>query len=507
MIAGRPIDVPVPEVRTRRWSLALLARPAAVVLVIAALTTPVLLQPWVTSDGIGHYAYLRTVMFDHDLEMANEFDHYSGVFHDYGPATLEQIETSPVHPVNTNPIIDSPTRTPTGLTWNPWPVGSSLLWAPFVLATWPIVEGLRAAGLAIPNDGYSLPYALAVAIGTVVYGVLGLLLCLQLCLRYCTRQASLLAVLATWFATPFVFYFFVMPSYYHVNSMFAVTWFVWYWHRRFQDDDGTETLAAPFCLGLIGGLMTAVQWTNATFLVTFGALGAWSAWTSARRAPATARLMRVARYGVLLSVGWLLTFWPQLVVNHALYGSPLANPQPAGFFDHLTSPQILGVLFSSDRGLLFWTPLVAFALLGLAVCPRPARALAGVLFLNFLMHLYINASVDGCSVPMSTPETCTRAWAGDSAFGQRRFTNQTLLFTLGLAALLQALESTSGTRRRWVRPLRVALPAAAVVWNLLLVVQYVLWIAPHTGEFTVAELVRGQLEALERLGTIVKFVL
>ena len=486
----RTLDIAAVRVPARSRPLAMLWRPTVAIVLLATVATPFLLQPWVTSDGIGHYSYVRSLVFDHDVDFRNEFAHYNTVSSRFGPPTLEGDEASPSRHVCLNPVIETPVRTATGLTWNPWPVGSALLWAPFVLATWPIVEGLRTLGVQIANDGYGLPYALAVGLGTVVYGVIGLVLCMQLCARYFSSTASLLAVLATWFGSTFVFYLFVMPSYAHVNSMFAVTWFVWHWHRYFHDRATAPTGAAAFVLGLIGGLMMAVQWTNVTFLVTFGALAARSVWTSARPRGALGSLLR---YGILLTAGWLVTFAPQLAVNKILYGGVLADPQPPGFFSSLTSPHILGVLFSSDRGLVFWTPLVLVCLAGLAFCPRPARLLAGMLGLNFLLQLYINASVD--------------TWTGDSAFGQRRFTNLTLLFVLGLTALLARLENTRDPAGRWLRPLRVALPAAFVVWNMLLIVQYVLWIAPHTGEYAIADLLRGQVAALRQLGTVLRYVL
>src|SRR5262249_62157267 len=91
----------------------------------------------------------------------------------------------------------------------------------------------------------------------------------------------------------------------------------------------------------------------------------------------------------------------------------------------LRSPAFLRVLFSSNHGLLSWTPIVAFALVGLLLLSiRLPRV--GVPFLAAVLAFYLFISV--------FPN-----WAGISSYGNRFFISVTPLFILGLAYLLERL--------------------------------------------------------------------
>ena len=120
----------------------------------------------------------------------------------------------------------------------------------------------------------------------------------------------------------------------------------------------------------------------------------------------------------------------------------------------LARPSVLDSLFASRHGILFWTPLLTLALVGLVLrAARGHRDALGALSALSLLAL-VNASL--------------RPW-WSGGFGNARFLPALPLFALGLATLLEVLR-TSAERR----PLRVAALAGAllVAWNLLLMAQY-----------------------------------
>ena len=92
------------------------------------------------------------------------------------------------------------------------------------------------------------------------------------------------------------------------------------------------------------------------------------------------------------------------------------------------------VLFSSNRGLLSWTPVITAALIGLVLFARHHRRVALVLAGGFLGQVWINGAVE--------------IWWGGVGFGARRFANCALVFAVGLAGLLATVQ-----RRPLIAPL------------------------------------------------------
>ena len=98
-----------------------------------------------TSDGVDHYVYLRSLAVDHDLDLANDYEIVS--------------------PRRTS--VEPPTRL--GRTGNVHPLGPAILWAPFY-AVADLVTRLRGQ----PADGWNPLYRDAVAVGSLLYGWAGL---------------------------------------------------------------------------------------------------------------------------------------------------------------------------------------------------------------------------------------------------------------------------------------------------------------------------------------------
>ena len=86
---------------------------------------------------------------------------------------------------------------------------------------------------------------------------------------------------------------------------------------------------------------------------------------------------------------------------------------------------VLNVLFSPNRGLISWTPLVAPVIGGLFYLLYKERRFGLMLLFNFVLQTYIIAS--------------WWVWDGMIGPGNRLFTNMFPAFALGLAALLDKI--------------------------------------------------------------------
>jgi hypothetical protein len=132
-----------------------------------------------------------------------------------------------------------------------------------------------------------------------------------------------------------------------------------------------------------------------------------------------------------------------------------------GYAFAFTTPKILQVLLSSWHGLLAWTPLVLFCLAGLPFLYRRSRALGIAFIIAFLLQL--------------TFISTWRDWQGGAAFGNRYFISCTMIFTLGLAALIDRLQQR--IRLAWMG----LFGGVWVVWNYLLLYQYGTGMIPRSG--------------------------
>lgn len=424
-----------------------------VILLIIFLTAfPFLFKPWIHGfDTVAYYSWLRTIVIDGNLDVGDEFNYYG-----YGAERGATI---------------------TGYTYNEWAVGSAVLWAPFFL----IAHGFSLLactwGLPVVANGYETQYIWMVSIGSALYAFIGILMTYYLCRALFSPSVSTLAVSAVWLASPLVFYMYSHPLMSHANDTFAYALYLYTWHETRQRP--TQYRAA--LRGATAGLCALVRQINA--VLVFFALAEFIVdglrlWRSTRRA---AELWQTVFNVAAFSLAWWIVYTPQVIVWRVVLGHWIElNPYAAGAgagFDWL-HPHFLGTLFSTDRGLFTWSPLLLLATVGWASLWRQERRLGILVVTNFALQLSVIAAWS--------------SWSAAASFGQRFFTNVTPAFALGLAALLTAIRNR--VRFRWL-----AVGCALFVsWNGLLIVRYVLGDVPHMGPVHFGDFLWGQFTVIPR---------
>ena len=407
------------------------------------------------SDEIEFFAWLRSWVFDRDVDFENEYRY----FHDLAPEKHVGLRETFIEGTNE-----------AGRRPNFAPVGSAILWAPFYAA-----GHLAAVVTGAPRDGFSRPYLAAIAYGSAVYGLVALLLAVDLARRLLGRTPATPAFVV-WFGTPLLFYMYVAPGFSHACSAFAVTLFLWTWLRVRED----WSLPGVAMLGLVGGLLPMVREQDAFFLIA-PALD-FARWLISRTPSFQAAATRAAVGLVTCALAYL----PQLLAYQALNGHPSPTTLVARKMSW-TSPHFWGVIVSPNHGLFFWTPLALVALAGLAWftvrrrvgAHRDGPWLGALLLLLFVLQIYISG--------------CVESWTVAGSFGQRRFLAMTPLLVVGLAALVPPT-GLRGARR--------ALAAAVVVfgiwWNLGLMAQFGLHLMDRQ-RLTLADNVRLTFLELPRM--------
>jgi hypothetical protein len=454
--------------------LALERRELLALAAVFAISLPAVTPRIYASDEIQYFSYLRSLWFDRDVSFENEYQHFFdqnvGRGEGFHATFLEQYTDAG--------------RRPSFAT-----IGSALLWAPFYAVADVITRA--TGGVA---DGYSRPYVAAVAYGSAVYGFAAVLLSIAAARRI--AGPGLLAGVLIWLGSPLLFYMYISPPYSHACSAFAVALFVTIW----LSVRNTWTTSGAIALGLSGALMAIVREQD-MFLVLGPALdflisillasnGSVSISqrsrgpTAARSRSAASRLARAAgaadspdgpnhiqlstanlhssrsSVGVAWTVlagalAFAIGMLPQLLAYKALNGH-FGPSRVVARKMNWAAPHALDVLLSPEHGFLFWTPIAAIAIAGLVVLAvryeGSVRRVALSALVMVALQIYVSGSVE--------------SWTVAGAYGQRRFVALTILLTIGLSALLDAVP-----RGAW-RPALGAALAFCVWWNLALIAAF-----------------------------------
>ena len=285
----------------------------------------------IRSDGIHYYSFLRSALFDRDLDFAND---YLLLGSDYkGPNVL--------------------------------PMGAPLLWAPFVSLVHLGREAARAFGLPAPL-GNEPVYAAAVCFASFVYAAAALFLLLRLLRRFAIPRVAFWATVIVWVGSPLRFYLSVLPSMAHACEFFAAVLVLWAWlHLRARPEAGPAWRA-----GLACGLLFLVRSQDGLLLLLPGLL-------LAARLFGPAAHRNALRSLAALAGGFVLGALPQILVWQAQFGVPLLVPHKrlhgATFF-HASHPELWGTLLSPRGGLFVGYPALFVALVGLVALAARQRS-------------------------------------------------------------------------------------------------------------------------------------
>ena len=446
------------------------SRKAELLLLFLFLFSIPFLNPWVRGDGVGYYAFARAPLIQHNLDFTEDYRHANESFR--GPRLDENGQPK------------SEFRTPTGHLENHFTVGPAILWMPFLFLAHTGVLIARALGSSVAADGFSAPYRVTMAFATAFYAFLGLLLAFRLARQYVEERWALLATLSIWWASSLPVYMYFNPSWSHAHSAFAVALFLWYWHET----RSSRSLQQWLVLALITGLMLNVYYPNAMILAAL-AIEVFRQYYFAFRpdlsaAPDSAlRVPQLLLRHFLFAAVVLICLLPTLVTRYLIYG----NPFESGYTplrDWLWfSPAFFDVLFSSNHGLLVWTPVLLLAIAGLFIFWRRQRRV-GTPFLAAFLAFYLLIA-------------CYPDWAGISSYGNRFFVSLTPLFILGLAVFLDRLAQLFRSRRAALVAACAAL-TLFVLWNAGLMFQWGSHLISARGAVSFSEIIHNQFFVVPR---------
>ncbi len=378
-------------------------------------------------DGAFYYGTARSLVFDGDLNLANDLVLARAVVPpDFAAAHFERRLTA------------------TGHVASPFALGTSLLWAPWFA----LVVGIaRLAG--VPHGvitGYEWYFRWTMAAVTAVHGWLAFLTCYRLLRRILDTRTALVTVLTAVVATPLLYYQFREPFYSHPVSALAVAAAVATWWRVAQPAN-LPSWRSALSLGAWIGLAALIRTQNILYLA-LPAFTTCAALISAARQRDGCRALRWLAAGLLTASSALLVLSPQFAAWQIVYGRPWLVPQGPRFVNW-RAPWLGQVLLSPYHGLVPWLPLALPAGVGLVLAARRYPRRIGALCIALALQLYVNG--------------CVADWAGGGGYGARRLSDTLVILAVGYACFL-AWRSTGAFRAAGL-----ALCAGLVVHQWLIV--------------------------------------
>lgn len=430
------------------------------------LTLPLVTTRIRGADEIEYFSYLRSLVFDRDLEFGNEYAY----FYAKDPQGLAGFKST---------FLDL--REPrTGRHLNFGPLGTAFLWSPFYLLAHGGVLLARAAGIDVAADGFAGPYVAAACYASAFYGFLGLVVVHDTLTRRAgfTAGSALFSVFGLWSASPLLYYLTVAPGFSHASSFFAVALVVALSLRAHQLPR-PRLLDWAIC-GAATGLAALIREQDGLFLLVPAVLLVHRSWKD--RAVA-----RGLMAGSVMALSAFVVFLPQLFAYKAINGTFGPSTLVARKMSY-SSPHFLEVLFDPAHGLLAWSPLAALALGGLVVLVWKRRtAWAVALLVAFLAQAWINGAVE--------------SWTQAGAFGARRFISVLPLLAFGLATVFASPRLTA-------RPLGAVIVVALFTWwNVSLMVQFALRLMDRQGLEWPRVAINQLTEVPPRLGRTVRLFL
>ena len=420
----------------------------------------------VYGDGIGYYTPLRSLIFDGDLRIANEYEYLSHSASNFGGGV----------------------RVDKGIPqYSKYTLGMGLVLSPFFALGHLMTLLLNALGMEITPNGLTWPYELFYCLGSIGLGIAGLVICYKAARLFFSPTASVLGVAGVWFASPLSFYLTLEASMSHAVSQFLISIFlyvciatVWIKERRQQ-----------ILLGLVLGLAALVRPQNVLFFIVPIVMIGWGIISRLIQAQKSGKdyqlkeIITIQDISPLIIIGFVacLMQLPQVIIYQWQYGSFFNIPyleegaaEGHGGSFNWTQPQVINVLFSGYRGLFFWHPILFLAIIGLIFIRQKLPVLVAIFLLAFWLQVYLVSS--------------WWCWWQGSSFGGRMFSSCSLIFVWGLAAFWDNLP--------WKRSQLIGILVTLffIGWNSLLILQYESAMIPSEDPVTMSQILHNQLFAI-----------
>ena len=319
---------------------------------------------------MGYYAYLPMTFIHHDFNTLrlqtyhrtkNMADHRD---ENYTPETMPDRWIPGVVAPNGNHV-------------NIYTCGVAMLQLPFFT-----IAHILAQPLGFVADGYSLPYRFMLLLGNMFYVMFGLWF-LRKILREYFSEFTTSIVLGIVMLTTNLYYFTAFNGFMAHSYVFCLVAILIFFTTKWHETTGSRYLIG---LGFIGGLVTLIRPTDVLFLL----IPLLYKITSLSSFLEKIRLFWSKKTSVLVAfVAFLLPFLPQLFYWKYVTGNWIYNSYGDYFKFDFAHPHIQEGVIGMNNGWLVYTPVMAFAIIGIFMMRDKRRDFLLPVITFLLIYIYV----------------------------------------------------------------------------------------------------------------------
>lgn len=342
----------------------------------------------IKSDGAGYYAYLPAIFDYQDMSFSFTENSFSGIWTDSDGNVI-----------------------------NKYSVGTAVLASPFFLCADAIYKFFNP----LMSTGYSKGYNIAMVLSGLFYFLLGLFFLYRILIRWFSEKATNMTLLSIIFGTSLLHYATYDITFSHVYSFAMITLFIWLTTRI--EEDVKDSIGRHLGLGIVAGLIFDIRNLNIIILFFYIFYKVGRGQSLVERAKKIFSLRRIIPnfFGLILGISPQIVYW--LVAT----GKPIIRSYSGSETFSWLFPHILNGLFSVEKGLFFWSPILLIAVIGVIKTRKSDLPFWG-LFVCIILHMYISLSWD--------------CWWYGSCFGQRAYIDVYAAYAIGLAYIYDKLNAS-----------------------------------------------------------------
>jgi hypothetical protein len=320
--------------------------------------------------------------------------------------------------------------------------GLSMLFSPFFFAA-------HAYALLsdYPANGYSVPYRFGLIVSAIFFLGLGLYYLRKTLNLFFPEFITTITCVCIVLGTNIFYYAIYEPAMSHVFNFALITAFIYYtilWHKK-------KSVKLSVTIGVLLGLISLTRPTNAIIILFFFF---WDIKSFRELEEKIKFLFAKFKLLLIISLCAFIMWIPQLIywkinTGNFLYYSYGENEK---FF--FNDPIIMRGLFGFRKGWLIYTPIMAFALIGVLFLRKKLASFFLSVFLFTLLNIYIILS--------------WWCWWYGGSFGARAFIDCYGIMAIPLAALLLMIWNKS----KMFFTINLCIFAALIYLNLFQIKQY-----------------------------------
>ena len=379
---------------------------SVICVIVNTVTFPQNILAW---DVFGYYLYLPLAVIYNDLGMSDF-------------SIVEQI----IERYKNTPTFYQGMQMPSGDWVIKYSMGLAFLYLPFFA-----IGHIVALLSSFPTDGFSLPYQYSIWFGGILYTLAGLVLVRRLALKFFSDFVSALILIILYLGTNYL----MNTSFYGQNAMSHNYLFTLYlllilitirWHK-------SPDMKYMILLGIIAGIIILSRPSEIVCLTIplfWGVYNLDSLTQKIRLLVKNYRQVLIFACLLLFIGSFQFAYWKAFTGKFLFYTYGI---NPGEGFECLR-PYIVEVLFSFRKGWLLYTPVMVFALVGIALLYKQNKSLFTPVLIYFSLNLYL--------------VSCWSTWWYAESFGQRALVPSYALLILPLGYTVQWINSSSTKFRR-----------------------------------------------------------